>query len=84
MKDKLLYRIPEVAEHLSLSRSKVYELVRAGALPSVRIDGVRRIHGADVVAYVERHSSRQHVVVCHPCDRLQRGEQTSLGRRVLE
>lgn len=26
MEDKLLYRITEVAEHLSLSRSKVYEL----------------------------------------------------------
>ena len=53
MKDKLLYRIPEVAEHLSLSRSKVYELVRTGVLPSVRIDGVRRIRGADVMTYVE-------------------------------
>ncbi len=27
MKDKLLYRIPEVAEHLNVSRSKVYERV---------------------------------------------------------
>ena len=27
MNDKLLYRIPEVAEHLSISRSKVYELL---------------------------------------------------------
>jgi excisionase family DNA binding protein len=53
MEDKLLYRISEVAEHLSLSRSKVYELVRAGVLPSVRIDRVRRIRGADVIAYVE-------------------------------
>ena len=53
MEDKLLYRISEVAEHLSLSRSKVYELIRAGVLPSVRIDRVRRIRGADVIAYVE-------------------------------
>lgn len=53
MEDKLLYRITEVAEHLSLSRSKVYELVRTGVLPSVRIDRVRRIRGADVIAYVE-------------------------------
>lgn len=53
MDDKLLYRITEVAEHLSLSRSKVYELVRTGVLPSVRIDRVRRIRGADVIAYVE-------------------------------
>ncbi len=52
MDDKLLYRIPEVAHYLSLSRSKVYELVRAGVLPSIRIDGVRRIRGIDVIAFV--------------------------------
>jgi excisionase family DNA binding protein len=51
--DKLLYRISEVAHYLSLSRSKTYELVRAGHLPSVKIDGIRRVRGADVVAYVE-------------------------------
>jgi excisionase family DNA binding protein len=53
MEEKLLYRIGEVAHYLSLSRSKTYELVRAGHIPSVRIDGVRRVRGADVVAYVE-------------------------------
>ena len=39
MNDKLLYRIPEVAEHLSISRSKVYELLKSGELRSVHIDG---------------------------------------------
>lgn len=53
MDDKLLYRVSEVAHYLSLSRSKVYEMLRAGALPSVKIDGVRRVRGADVVAYVD-------------------------------
>ncbi len=53
MNEKLLYRIPEVAAYLSLSRTKVYELVRAGALPSVRIDGSRRVRGHDVIEYVE-------------------------------
>jgi excisionase family DNA binding protein len=33
MNDKLLYRIPEVAEHLSISRSKVCELLKSGELP---------------------------------------------------
>ena len=56
MKDKLLYRIPEVAHYLSLSRSKVYELVRAGVLPSVKIDGVRRVRGSDVLAFVDNLS----------------------------
>ncbi len=53
MDEKLLYRITEVAQHLSMSRSKVYELVRAGVLPSVRIDRARRVRGADVIAFVE-------------------------------
>lgn len=29
------------------------ELVRSGALPSVRIGGARRVHGVDLVEYVE-------------------------------
>jgi excisionase family DNA binding protein len=53
MNDRLLYRIPEVAQFLSLGRSKVYELMRSGALPSVRIDGSRRIRGCDVMAFVD-------------------------------
>lgn len=53
MDEKLLYRISEVAYYLSLSRSKTYELVRVGHLPSVRVDGVRRVRGADVLAFVE-------------------------------
>lgn len=54
MDEKLLYRISEVAFYLSLSRSKTYELVRAGHLPSVRLDGVLRVRGADVIALVEQ------------------------------
>lgn len=53
MDEKLLYRISEVAFYLSLSRSKAYELVRVGHLPSVKIDGIRRVRGSDVVEYVE-------------------------------
>ena len=41
MNDKLLYRIPEVAEHLSISRSKVYELLKSGELRSVQHLAVR-------------------------------------------
>jgi excisionase family DNA binding protein len=52
MNDKLLYRVPEAAEHLSLSRAKVYELIRAGRIASVRVDGCRRIRGEDLRRYV--------------------------------
>jgi excisionase family DNA binding protein len=50
---RLLYRVTEVAEALSLSRAKVYELITSGALRSVRIDGARRIRAADLEAFVQ-------------------------------
>jgi excisionase family DNA binding protein len=53
MNDKLLYRVPDVAAFLSLSRTKVYELVRTGELPSVRIGGARRVRGEDLAHYVD-------------------------------
>lgn len=40
-KDKLLIRPVEAAHLLSVSRSKLYELVASGALPSVRLEGGR-------------------------------------------
>ena len=53
MNQKLLYRVCEVAQFLSLSRSKTYELIRSGAIPCVRIDGSLRVRGADVQTYVD-------------------------------
>jgi len=51
--DKLLMNPKEAAEMLSISRSKLYELLADGKLTSVRIDGCRRI-GVDVLrAYVD-------------------------------
>ena len=53
MNDKLLYRIPEVVAILNISRSKVYELLSSGTLPSVHIDRTRLVRHEDLVAYVE-------------------------------
>lgn len=53
MDDRMLYRVADVAQLLSLSRSKVYELIRSGALRSIRIDGCRRIRGVDLRAFVD-------------------------------
>jgi excisionase family DNA binding protein len=50
--ERLLLRVPEVAARLSMSRGKVYELMRSGALPSVRIDRSRRIRARDLEAFV--------------------------------
>ena len=49
----MLYKLTDVANALSVSRTKVYELVRSGALPSVRIGGSRRVRGEDLAGYVD-------------------------------
>jgi excisionase family DNA binding protein len=41
--DRELVSVPEAAEALGLSRSKTYELVSAGVLPSVTIGRARRV-----------------------------------------
>jgi excisionase family DNA binding protein len=50
--ERFLYRVPEAAWALGLSRAKVYELINSGALRSVRIDGARRIKAQDLAAFV--------------------------------
>jgi len=53
MEGRLLYRVPEVALILNISRSKVYELLGSGDLPSVKIDRTRLVRGSDLRQYVE-------------------------------
>lgn len=52
--NKLLLSPKEAAEMLSISRSKFYELLAAGKVSSVRIDGCRRISVDVLRAYVEQ------------------------------
>ncbi|MGH8990069.1 MAG: helix-turn-helix domain-containing protein [Acidimicrobiia bacterium] len=52
--DKLLMNPKEAAEMLSISRSKLYELLADGKLSSVRIDGCRRIAVDVLRAYVDQ------------------------------
>jgi excisionase family DNA binding protein len=40
---RLLLTVPEAAEALAISRSKLYELLAAGLVRSVRIAGSRRV-----------------------------------------
>ena len=49
---KLLLTVTAAASLLSLGRSKTYELVRAGVIPSVRITGSRRIKVSDLLVSV--------------------------------
>jgi excisionase family DNA binding protein len=53
MEDRLLYRVPEVAVILNISRSKVYELFSSGDLESVKIHRSRLVRSSDLRAYVD-------------------------------
>jgi excisionase family DNA binding protein len=49
--DMLLLKVPDVAQQLGVSRAKVYELMSRGLLPSVKVDGCRRIRSEDLRAF---------------------------------
>ena len=53
-----LVTIMTAADWLGLSRSKLYELLAAGELPTVRIGRSRRIAVADLEAFVDRRRTR--------------------------
>ena len=49
---KLLLTVPEAAAALAISRSKLYELLAAGLVRSVRIDGSWRVPVDALETYV--------------------------------
>ena len=51
---RLLLTVPEAAEALAISRSKLYELLATNAVASIRIDGSRRIPLSALEEYVSR------------------------------
>ena len=52
--DKLLLRPVEAAEAIGVSRSRIYELLAAGTLPSVRIGVSVRVPVDALRSWVER------------------------------
>ena len=57
VRERLLLRVPEAAEWLSVGRSTVYELVQRGELPTVHIGRSVRIPAAAVRAWVEQQAA---------------------------
>lgn len=51
---KILYRAEEAAEIMSISRTAVFGLIRAGELHTVKIGGRRRIPRSSIQDYVAR------------------------------
>jgi excisionase family DNA binding protein len=56
MPEPLLLKPTEAAEMLRLSRSRVYELVESGALPSVKVGRFIRVPVEGLRRWVEEHS----------------------------
>ena len=49
-----LLTVNEVAFHLSISKSKVYELLKNGSILVVKIGRSKRIYPADLDRYIEK------------------------------
>lgn len=59
---KQLYRVTDAMDILSLSRSRIYELIRSGRLRTVKEGRTRLVPAsavADYVALLEREADRQ-------------------------
>jgi excisionase family DNA binding protein len=48
----MLLTVQETAAQLRIARRRVFEMIRDGSLPSVKIGRSRRIRSADLAAYV--------------------------------
>jgi excisionase family DNA binding protein len=50
---KLLLTVPEAGRALAISRSKMYDLLNSGHLPSVHIGRSRRVRVSDIENFVD-------------------------------
>ena len=48
-----IYTIPEVAEYLKMSKSKVYDLVKKGRIPFIKIGRNVRIRKSDLMKWLD-------------------------------
>ena len=55
---KLLLALPEAGRALAISRSKMYDLLNSGHLPSVHIGRSRRVRVIDVENFVKSGGAR--------------------------
>jgi excisionase family DNA binding protein len=55
---RLLLRIPEVAEKLGIGRTKIYEMIATGELPTIRIGRAVRISVTTLQKWVEEREQQ--------------------------
>lgn len=54
MTDRLMLRPTEAADAIGVSRSKAYELIAAGEIPSVKVGGCVRVPVAALQSWIAR------------------------------
>ena len=53
---EMIYTVPEVAEYLKMSKSKVYDLVKRQKIPYIRIGRNVRIRQSDLDEWLEEQT----------------------------
>ena len=55
--ERILYRPGEAAEAIGISRSRLYELMNSGEIPSVKVGNVKRVPVDKLREWVEQQSN---------------------------
>jgi excisionase family DNA binding protein len=55
---RLLLRIPEVAETLGIGRTKIYEMIATGELPTIRVGRAVRISVTALQKWIEEREQQ--------------------------
>ena len=63
MNEKLLLKPAEAAEVIGVSRSRAYELIGSGQIPSIRIGGSVRVPVAALRAWIDERLAEQRETV---------------------
>ena len=50
--------VQEAADRLRVTRMTIYNLIKAGELPTIHVGRAVRIRNIDIEHYIERHSSQ--------------------------
>lgn len=53
--ESISYRINEAVKVTGLKRTKLYELINAGRLPAIKVDGCTLLRRADLEALLDQH-----------------------------
>ena len=62
MVEQLLYKPIQASDYLQLGRSKTYELIRTGALRSIRVGRAIRIPAAALREFVEQQEQQANLL----------------------